>query len=267
MVETVGKKLQQARQRKQITVEEAARSTRMRPDKIVDLENDNYTNFPNLTYAKGFLLIYSKFLNVDVRDFAETLGTINPVGVENYEYLTASERPQTQTVYRAPRKSLLPLFFAALVVCVALGVMYFIITLKRITAPDTAIAASATPTAARTPDATPTPQPTPEIRRAEPVVPAARAAWAAAPAAASPTIVPEPVPKDVAIKPVKKTWVKITKDVADSAPVYEDWLFPDAQGLKFRGVRFWIKIKDSGAVQITRDGQPVPADSTNVTIQ
>ena len=94
MVESAGKKLQQARLHKQISVEEAARVTRMRPDKILDLEEDNYSNFPSMSYAKGFLLIYAKFLGVDVRDFADTLQTPNPVSSEDdYEYLNAGGQP------------------------------------------------------------------------------------------------------------------------------------------------------------------------------
>jgi hypothetical protein len=73
--------------------------------------------------------------------------------------------------------------------------------------------------------------------------------------------------KEVVLKPSKKTWVKIRKDVADSAPVFEDWLYPDAPPLKLRGARFWVEMRDPGAVEITRDGQPVPSDQQSVTIE
>src|SRR5271163_4511609 len=109
MVNSVGKKLQQARLNKQLSVEEASRVTRIRPDKLIDLEEDNYSNFPSLSYAKGFLLLYARFLGVDVHDFADSLHAPNPVSSNDYEYLNAaSEGPQPAPSRRpyhfAPRR-------------------------------------------------------------------------------------------------------------------------------------------------------------------
>ncbi len=133
MVESAGKKLQQARLRKQISVEEAARVTRMRPDKILDLEEDNYSNFPSMSYAKGFLLIYAKFLGVDIRNFADTLQTPNPVSSgDDYEYLNAAasfpaaaptRRPYSHSFAPRRERSILPLVVVGvLIVLVILGV-------------------------------------------------------------------------------------------------------------------------------------------------
>ncbi len=279
MVETVGKKLELARKRKQISIEEAARATRMRPDKILDLEKDNYTNFPNMTYAKGFLLIYAKFLNVEVSDFADTLATTNPVGIEDYEYLNASERRVPHAAHRAPRPALWPFFMVMAVVFGAICVMYFILTLKRIAAPDTSdIALLASPS----PLPSASPQASVEVRRvsavASPLAMAATPAPSAIPAPSAmptvastpePTATPTPVPvlKDVALKPIKKTWVKVVKDVQDSPPIFEDYLYPDAHGLKFRGYKFWIDVREKDAVEITKDGAPVAIDGNSVTIE
>lgn len=266
MIET-GQKLQQARQRKQISIEEAARATRMRPDKIADLENDNYTNFPNMTYAKGFLLIYAKFLQVDVSDFVETLAPTNPVGTEDYEYLNASERRETNKVYRVKRRNLWPFFTAALVIAAASAMFLFYLTLRRI---------------ATSEPAAPEPLVDPAIAAASPIVrgvaspertiPVLVAEAVASPApSASPALPPvapvSPAPKDIVLKPLKKTWVKVRKDVADSPPIFEDWLFPDARALKFRGVKFWIEVQDPAALEITRDGLPIVMDSSKVIIE
>src|SRR2546423_488945 len=132
MVETVGRKLQQARLRKQISVEDAARATRVRPDKIIDLENDNYSNFPNIAYAKGFLLIYAKFLGVDVTDYADTLENANPVAIDEYEYLNAptDHRP---VVHYAPQKhSLLPLLIGAVLLIATAIIMYLVLSFQRL---------------------------------------------------------------------------------------------------------------------------------------
>ncbi len=109
MVNSVGKKLQQARLSKQLSIEEAARVTRIRPDKLIDLEEDNYSNFPSMSYAKGFLLLYARFLGVDVREFADTLHAPNPVSSDDYEYLNAAAagprpRPPAVPITLAPRR-------------------------------------------------------------------------------------------------------------------------------------------------------------------
>jgi cytoskeletal protein RodZ len=102
MLNSVGQRLQQARLSKQLSVEEAARVTRIRPDKLIDIEEDNYSNFPSMSYAKGFLLLYARFLGVDVRDFADTLQAPNPVSSDDYEYLNAAAAgPQPAPVHRA----------------------------------------------------------------------------------------------------------------------------------------------------------------------
>ena len=54
MVESVGRKLQQARLAQKLEIEDVAERTKIRPDRIIDLEADEYSHFPNLTYAKSF---------------------------------------------------------------------------------------------------------------------------------------------------------------------------------------------------------------------
>lgn len=286
MVENAGRKLQQTRLRKQISIEDAARATRMRPDKIIDLENDNYTNFPNVAYAKGFLLIYAKFLGVDVSEYAETLESANPVAIDDYAYLNAPIEHRS-TVHYAPQKnSLMPLMVIAVVIVVAAFLMYLVLSFQRLgpldqiaekperIAPGPSAAASVAPlnltsTIPSRENSMPAASPhTPVDSRgdqAELSAPAP-AATAAPPALASPP--PAALsPKEIALKPSKKTWVKIRKDVQDSAPVFEDWLYPDAPPLKLRGGKFWIEMKDPGAVTITRDGQPVSSNQPSLVIE
>ncbi|MEI6351023.1 MAG: helix-turn-helix domain-containing protein [Verrucomicrobiota bacterium] len=83
---SIGNALRTARLQKKITVEEAARATRMRSDRILDLENDDYTKFAGLAYARSFLVLYAKFLEVDVSKF-HTMEVGNSAGVGDYQYL------------------------------------------------------------------------------------------------------------------------------------------------------------------------------------
>ena len=98
MVQTAGNKLRRARTMRQLSVEDAARATKIRPSQIVDLESDEYSNFANLAYARGFLVAYAKFLHVDVRMYLEAFEDANTFGLNDYQYL--SEVPVC--VYRAP---------------------------------------------------------------------------------------------------------------------------------------------------------------------
>ena len=68
MVESVGRKLQQARVARKLEIEDVAERIKIRPDRIIDLEADEYSHFPNLTYAKSFLAKYASFLGLDIQE-------------------------------------------------------------------------------------------------------------------------------------------------------------------------------------------------------
>ncbi|HET6408731.1 MAG TPA: helix-turn-helix domain-containing protein [Chthoniobacteraceae bacterium] len=101
MVESIGRKLAQARLARGLTLEEAAMETRIRARQLGALEADDYSSFANNTYARGFLLMYGKFLNVDVRAFARELEAGNPISLSDYQYLNAPEGEPERAVRRA----------------------------------------------------------------------------------------------------------------------------------------------------------------------
>ncbi|MFQ3577868.1 MAG: helix-turn-helix domain-containing protein [Verrucomicrobiia bacterium] len=74
MNRSVGERLRAERMRRGLTVEEVARVTRMRPEQVRDLEDNDYGNFPSLVYAKSFLKLYGRFLKVDLADAYEFFG-------------------------------------------------------------------------------------------------------------------------------------------------------------------------------------------------
>jgi transcriptional regulator with XRE-family HTH domain len=100
MLETVGQKLQKARGKRKLSLDDASRATKIRSRQLADLEADEYSNFPNLAYAKGFLISYGKYLEVDVRPFLSAFEDANSFGLDNYQYL--SDVPLG--VYRAARR-------------------------------------------------------------------------------------------------------------------------------------------------------------------
>ncbi|PYK30291.1 MAG: hypothetical protein DME57_07255 [Verrucomicrobia bacterium] len=103
-IEGLGKKFQDARLARGLTLDEAARLNKIRPSRLAEIEADDFSQFPSLAYAKGFLLIYGKFLDVDVTPFLDAFETSREVTVDGYSYLLDQPAPKPQRVRttRAP---------------------------------------------------------------------------------------------------------------------------------------------------------------------
>ena len=71
MAETIGKKLRTTRESKGLSLNDVAFETRMHPSFVEALEMDDYSAFANTTYARSFLTLYCRFLNVDAGDAIE----------------------------------------------------------------------------------------------------------------------------------------------------------------------------------------------------
>ena len=88
MVETAGTKLRRARTQRQLSLADAARATKIRIGQLSDLENDDYSNFANLAYARGFLVSYGKYLHLDVSPYMDAFADANTFGLDDYQYLS-----------------------------------------------------------------------------------------------------------------------------------------------------------------------------------
>jgi cytoskeletal protein RodZ len=73
VMESIGQQLKSARLQKGWTPEYAARQTKVRPEQLQALENDDYSKFPSLSYAKGFVRIYAKSLGLNDRKILAAL--------------------------------------------------------------------------------------------------------------------------------------------------------------------------------------------------
>lgn len=210
-MEGLGKKLQEARLARNLTLDEAGRMTKIRPGRLQEIENEDFSEFASLAYAKGFLLIYGKFLDVDVSPYLEAFETSESVTVDGYSYLqdNPAPKPSRTVVVRkhgggGGRGSFLPFLIGVGVLVVGFLAMKWILELQRLkptphpvigvsptatAPPETIIAPRASPVEnapSPTPAASvapitqpvaipsPIPQPPtsePEVRRAEPVNP------------------------------------------------------------------------------------------------
>ncbi len=63
--ETLGKYLKNQRESKKISLREVANNTRVRQNLLKAIEEDQYHLLPPVTYVKGFLLAYAKYLRID----------------------------------------------------------------------------------------------------------------------------------------------------------------------------------------------------------
>src|ERR1044072_2987785 len=161
-MEGLGKKLQEARLARGLTLDEAGRLTKIRPAQLKDIENEDFSQFASLAYAKGFLVIYAKFLEVDVTPYLEAFETSETLTVDGYSYLQDAPEPEPvrPVVVRrrsspggggGGRGSLMPLIIGVIVLVLGFTVMKWFFQMQRLKprptpAPGTSPVATATVT-------------------------------------------------------------------------------------------------------------------------
>jgi cytoskeletal protein RodZ len=354
-IEGLGKKFQDARLARGLTLDEAARLTKIRPSRLAEIEADDFSQFPSLAYAKGFLQIYGKFLDVDVTPYLDVFETPQQVTVDGYSYLQDQPAPKPRRIrptrtpvvrhrpQRSDRRSPFGVLIAIGVIVLGFILMRLIMNIQRISAPKMVGVPEATATqsaaparaqaqaqaspplqaqapAARAPapsvaPAPPAPPPVgetplpaavvevpkksappvatvaPSIALPDAFVPAFAKANAAAKASVAPSREPEvrraeavspedlakaaaaekPAeeagPNRVAIKPLKKTYIKVVVDNESQEPAFERWISPSDGTVEFRGQKIAVRVLDRDAIRITKNGKPVPEDDDDVTVE
>jgi cytoskeletal protein RodZ len=217
-IEGLGRKFQEARKARNLSLEEAARLTRIRQSRLAEIEADDFSNFPSLAYAKGFLQIYGKFLEVDVSPYLDAFETSGHLTVDGYSYLQdspAPKAPRTPVARRSEntRPSLVPFLIGMTILVAGFWFLRFISNLQRITSrpPETAASATPSPTG-----------PTIVAPRAQPVESPAQVAATAPPVKTTPAIaVPAvtPAPTAVAIASPAPTATPVRSAIAVATPV------------------------------------------------
>lgn len=304
-IEGLGKKFQEARLARKLTLDEAARLTKIRPSRLAEIEADDFSQFPSLAYAKGFLLIYGKFLDVDVTPYLEAFEGSENVTTDGYSYLqeAPAPKPSRTPVVRTPKKrqtSVWPLVVAVFVFVIGFSVMKLVLNLKRLSSssekmmigipqpsPTASVAPSApivaaipSPTSAATrsrkgestgkvasaasPIVGPPKGPEPEVRRAQPVA-SADLVKETAPEKSAPPEVSGETRWD--IKSLKKTYIKVVVDNGTGMPTVERWISPSDGAMEFRGKHIAVRVLDREAIQVRKNGQPLAAGDSDVTIQ
>ena len=199
-IEGLGRKFQEARKARNLSLEEAARLTRIRQSRLAEIEADDFSNFPSLAYAKGFLQIYGKFLEVDVSPYLDAFETSGNITVDGYSYLQDTPAPKSP---RSPftrrtentRPSLVPFLIGIAILVAGFWFLRFMSNLQRIAPrpPEAAATAPPSPSAAVATIVAP---------RAQPVDSPARVAATAPPVKTTPTTAAPavtPVPTAIAV--------------------------------------------------------------------
>jgi cytoskeletal protein RodZ len=131
MVESVGRKLQQARLSQKLEIEDVAERTKIRPDRVIDLEADEYSHFPNPTYAKSFLAKYARFLGIDIQDELDEFHISPGISMGDYQYLSSLQAQNHGSQSRWAQKiqpkgfRVPPVVVTVLVLIVLVGVPVF----------------------------------------------------------------------------------------------------------------------------------------------
>jgi cytoskeleton protein RodZ len=305
-IEGLGKKFQEARRARNLTLDEAARMTKIRPARLAEIEAEDFSQFPSLAYAKGFLLIYGKFLDVDVTPYLDAFEDSERVTVDGYSYLQdtppvkpvsqptvrRSSRPSRSSRSRSDRVSPMPLIFGILVLVIGFSAMKLIMNLKRL-APQGTQTTQVSPTASPIPVSTTTPATASQSQTPKVAAAIASASPSITPAATSPAstelevrrakpVGPEDIAKAraetssskagsseqnrVAIRPLKRTYLRVTVDNGGESPPFERWISPSDGTVEFRGKHVAIRVLDPDAIQIKKNGEAVDEDDKDVTV-
>jgi cytoskeletal protein RodZ len=309
-IEGLGKKFQDARRARNLTLDEAARMTKIRPTRLAEIEADDFSQFPSLAYAKGFLLIYGKFLDVDVTPYLDAFEDSERVTVDGYSYLQEHQPPKPVSAPAVPRRprrpvasrghdriSPMPLIFGIIVLIVGFSVMKLLLNVRRLAPGHAEATAQASPATSSVP-ARPAPGASVpgNVASAPSIAPTVSSAPTAAPTAiAAAGVAPgepevrraKPVSKDdlaktqetsnsppaesgeqnrVAIRPLKRTYVRVTVGDVKGKPAFERWVSPTDPPVEFRGKHVSIRVLDPDAVKITKNGKALEDNDADVTL-
>jgi cytoskeleton protein RodZ len=304
-IEGLGKKFQEARSARNLTLDEAARMTKIRPARLAEIEADDFSQFPSLAYAKGFLLIYGKFLDVDVAPYLDAFEDSERVTVDGYSYLQENERAKPVSAPVVPRRpvttgrgnrvSPMPLIVGIVVLVFGFLLMKLVLNVQRLapgkgqptaqvspSAPSVSpaptqvsqgnVAAApsvpAIPTSVETPRIAPaavaaTSAAEPEVRRAKPVT---REDLARAEETPNTSPAESSDQNRVAIRPLKRTYVRVTVGDKNENPAFERWVSPTDGPVEFRGKHVSIRVLDPEAVKITKNGETLEEGDEDVTV-
>ncbi len=302
MRESLGSQFRVAREMRGLSIEDAARALRMKPARVADLEQDIYTNFASIAYAKGFVLNYGKLLGVDTKPYLADFDCSHSLGLNDYQYLSAAAPtahlrplPREGESTGLPLGKLIGFVGVALLVILAAGFGFYYLRFQQLgyfsssperdtdSAPASEIEwqgpAQPAPSAPPSPEVRPVPNgpvaALPSDADLETLLETTIDRLAAEDRALLGSALSEPElirpaadsETVIVIRPIKKTFVRVISGEPGADPLFQSVLEPGADPVELSGQRFLIESSEDQALEIYRDGQVVAQPSGRVVIE
>ncbi len=120
-----------ARQKRGVAIEKAAHDTRIRIQRLREIESDDFSHFSHPSYARLFLADYGRYLGIPAEDIKHLLPERGECGAEGYQYLQEVTVAAPTYSYTIPRQQkqggrrLMPVVATACLIPVAAIVTFF----------------------------------------------------------------------------------------------------------------------------------------------
>lgn len=253
MGESLGENFQRAREAKGLTLEEAAARTRILPQYLKAVEDNNYAKLPDEVFAKGFVRSYARILGLDeatvIRQFDESGGEF---------YAKRNERESLkQKLEEEERRKKVNRNIVAGVVSAVLLLLFVIMGRDRERPEPRPVPIDPVPAAS-------VPAPAPEPPRAEPAVPAGDPAFRSASGQSEVErnfsgvlplegVVPDEQKKlTLDVEAIERCWVKVQTDHAASQEVM---LNPGDRNRWKAQERVILTLGNAGGVRVSLNGK------------
>lgn len=100
---TIGEMLREARARKGVSEEVAARASKIKLERLRDLEQDRYDQFAAHVYARSFLRLYAEYLGLDLDALLKRFAEEHPAPAPRPVFeITEEQRARSPLMARAP---------------------------------------------------------------------------------------------------------------------------------------------------------------------
>ncbi|MEA3369433.1 MAG: helix-turn-helix domain-containing protein [Candidatus Ratteibacteria bacterium] len=86
MVESIGGLLLKARKKKKISLEKAARETKIKKEFLTALEKERFDELPGEIYTRAFLTAYGQYLGIKLEKISELYKKIRPASLEKRSF-------------------------------------------------------------------------------------------------------------------------------------------------------------------------------------
>ena len=87
---SIGRKLLVVRKSRGLSLEDVAFHTRIPVARLREMENDDLSNFASITYARSFLRLYSRYLDVDISEHLDEFSTSAMAAAAGHEFVQSA---------------------------------------------------------------------------------------------------------------------------------------------------------------------------------